>query len=70
MGFGDDFSTIMQCMREAPVKEIVLIGCDPDSWARNVRGMGDLGYKLTAVGALDFFPQTHHVEALAYFQSQ
>lgn len=68
MGFGPEFTEIIRGLEVLKAQEILLIGCDPDSWARNVQGLQKKGYALESLGALDFFPQTKHIEALARFR--
>jgi 23S rRNA (uracil1939-C5)-methyltransferase len=55
----------MQTMRP---RRVVYISCHPGTLARDA---GELvhrhGYELTSVRALDMFPHTHHVEAIAVF---
>jgi 23S rRNA (uracil1939-C5)-methyltransferase len=64
-GLGPDLPEIIEILKTLPVGRVLLIGCDADSWARAVARLIRHGWDLTSVGALDFFPQTHHVEALA-----
>jgi 23S rRNA (uracil1939-C5)-methyltransferase len=49
-------------------RRIVYVSCHPGTLARDA---GELvhrhGYRLTSVRALDMFPNTHHVEAIAVF---
>ncbi len=66
-GLGTDLGAIVGILHELPVKKALLIGCEPDPWARAVSRLEKHGWKLESIGALDFFPQTHHVEALASF---
>lgn len=46
---------------------IAYVSCDPVTLARDVRTLGAAGFALTEVGCFDMFPQTHHVETLAWF---
>lgn len=65
IGLGRDFQIIADGIDRAGVKELVAVGCDPDSWARDVSRFLKRGWKLDRVAALDLFPQTAHVESLA-----
>jgi 23S rRNA (uracil1939-C5)-methyltransferase len=65
IGLGRDFQVIADGIEKAGVKELVAVGCDPDSWARDVSRFVKRGWKLDRVAALDLFPQTAHVESLA-----
>lgn len=47
---------------------IVHIGCDPASFARDLRLYLDAGYRVAALRAFDAFPATHHVECLALLE--
>ncbi len=65
-GLGHDFDTIESMLRStfAP-KQVLYIGCDVDSFAKDVHRFIQKGYQLKRLGVLDFFPQTPHVESLA-----
>ncbi len=65
IGLGQDFSGIQLALKTLGVNEVILVGCDPDSWARDVSRFVRMGWKVHRLGALDFFPQTPHVESLA-----
>lgn len=43
-----------------------LVACDPVSLARDLRTLLELGFCLRGITAYDLFPQTHHVEAVAW----
>ena len=63
-GLGVDLAPIVEILKNLPVRKILLVGCDVDSWARALARFVKHGWKLEGIAALDFFPQTHHVEAL------
>ncbi|MGA7147751.1 MAG: class I SAM-dependent RNA methyltransferase, partial [Microbacterium sp.] len=44
---------------------VVYVACDPVALARDVAIFRDAGYDTAAVEALDLFPNSHHVEAVA-----
>ena len=64
-GLGRDFPAIERELRRLGVKEVIAVGCDVDSWVRDVSAFGGNGWKLARVAYLDFFPQTPHIECVA-----
>ena len=48
--------------------QIRSISCDPATQARDASYLIKSGYKLTKLYLLDFYPQTSHIESLAYFE--
>ncbi len=49
---------------------IFYCACDPVSLARDARTLCQLGYALRDVKLFDMFPQTHHVETVAWLQRE
>ena len=47
-------SAIVEILKSLPVEETLLIGCEPDPWARALSRFLRHGWKLKQVGALDF----------------
>jgi hypothetical protein len=47
---------------------ILMLGCDPATWARDAGFLGTHGYELRFVELFDLFPSTHHVEILALLE--
>jgi tRNA/tmRNA/rRNA uracil-C5-methylase (TrmA/RlmC/RlmD family) len=64
-GLGPELFAIVEVLKGLPLAETLLIGCETDPWANALARFQKHGWKLERLGALDFFPQTHHVEALA-----
>jgi tRNA/tmRNA/rRNA uracil-C5-methylase (TrmA/RlmC/RlmD family) len=44
---------------------VVYVACDPVALARDLGTFAALGYEAAAVRAIDLFPHSHHVEAIA-----
>lgn len=50
------------------IPDIIYISCDPATQARDVRFLMEKGYSLVFLQPLDMFPQTQHVEVIAFLQ--
>jgi 23S rRNA (uracil1939-C5)-methyltransferase len=48
---------------------LVLVSCDPVSFARDVTLLAEVGYVPERVEVFDLFPNTHHVETVTRFVS-
>lgn len=42
---------------------IIYVSCDPVTMARDIKMLTEKQYTLTTFSALDFYPQTHHIES-------
>ncbi len=64
-GLGNDFHSIIGLIKKVKIDGIILVGCDADSFARDVYRLSQNGFQLEQLAALDLFPQTPHIESLA-----
>ena len=49
-------------------KCVAYVACDPVTLARDLRGFGAAGFALRELRCFDMFPETHHVETLAWLE--
>jgi len=49
-------------------RRILMLGCDPATWARDTAFLCAQGYRPAVVELFDLFPSTHHVEILALLE--
>jgi 23S rRNA (uracil1939-C5)-methyltransferase len=54
-------------LRSLSAPRVVMVSCDPATFARDTALLGEAGYRLEKLRALDLFPQTFHVETVALF---
>ncbi len=66
-GLGSIFPQIEGKISKLKVESLILVGCDVDSFVKDVRNFIKAGYRLERLGVLDLFPQTPHIESLALF---
>jgi len=48
---------------------ILMMACDPATWARDTADLLSKGYTLVHLELIDLFPSTHHVEVLSVLES-
>jgi len=60
-------AAVLEAITAVTPAQIVYVACDPVAFARDVALLGQAGYELRALRALDLFPHTHHVEAIGTF---
>ena len=58
-------SAVIDCIKDSGPSEIIYISCNPATLARDLNRLGDR-YLLESVTPLDMFPQTAHIECVAY----
>jgi 23S rRNA (uracil1939-C5)-methyltransferase len=59
----------MRPVADTLARRIVYVSCHPGTFARDAGTLvNELGYRLAAVGVLDMFPATSHVESVALFE--
>jgi 23S rRNA (uracil1939-C5)-methyltransferase len=58
---------VLPAVIAARPSRVVYVSCNPATLARDAAILVGHGYNLQAAGAMDMFPQTSHVEAMALF---
>ena len=53
---------ILKEVAKQKIKDIIYISCNPSTFARDMKILSGLGYKLVKVQPVDMFPQTNHIE--------
>jgi 23S rRNA (uracil1939-C5)-methyltransferase len=61
---------VMPWVAKSGAKHVVYISCHASTLVRDAAVLNDAGYKLKAVGVMDMFPHTTHIEAMALFEKR
>ena len=64
-GLGRDVARLLAALRPA---RIAIVSCDPATLARDLAALVAGGYEIESVVPFDLFPQTAHVEAVAWLR--
>ena len=59
---------LLELINNISPKTLVYVSCNSATMARDIAVLKDFGYKLIKCTAVDLFPQTTHVEAVALLQ--
>ncbi|MDR1700124.1 MAG: 23S rRNA (uracil(1939)-C(5))-methyltransferase RlmD [Lachnoclostridium sp.] len=55
---------VLRAIGQMKVEKVVYVSCNPGTLARDVKLLGEMGYEVGKVQAVDFFPMGHHVETV------
>ncbi|MGM0507341.1 MAG: 23S rRNA (uracil(1939)-C(5))-methyltransferase RlmD [Bacteroidota bacterium] len=58
---------VVQQLKELSAPRMVYVSCNPSTLARDLKEMSDV-YEVVEVTPVDMFPQTWHIEAVAYLK--
>ena len=56
---------VLETVAKIKAPKLVYVSCNPTTLARDLKRLGELGYKTEKVQPVDMFPQTAHVECCA-----
>src|SRR5690606_21041445 len=59
---------LLQTILEMKPKKVVYVSCNPGTLARDLRILEDGGYRAKEVQPVDMFPQSSHVESVAWLE--
>ena len=63
-------ASIPRLARTLGVERVVMVSCHPATAARDVARLEAAGFRAVAVGAVDMFPQTPHLEVVIRLESE
>ena len=56
---------VLESLAALGPRKILYVSCEPPTLVRDLMRLGEIGYEVTRVQALDMFPQTYHLEVIA-----
>jgi 23S rRNA (uracil1939-C5)-methyltransferase len=59
---------VLEKIAELGVKTVVYLSCNPATFARDSQRLMIRNYRITNLHLFDMFPQTYHIESLAFFE--
>jgi 23S rRNA (uracil1939-C5)-methyltransferase len=62
----DGAAAVLEELPGLSARAIAYVGCDPVTFARDLKRLRELEYRVSSVAAFDMFPRTHHFECLAW----
>ncbi|WP_462379008.1 23S rRNA (uracil(1939)-C(5))-methyltransferase RlmD [Pseudomonas sp. Marseille-QA0892] len=66
----DGAFAVVQDAKRWSANRVLYVSCNPATLARDAAELSKYGYRLVRAGAMDMFPQTAHVEAMALFERE
>lgn len=66
----DGAAALIPWLKKVRPKKILYVSCHPATQIRDMKQLVELGYVLVNMAAMDMFPQTTHVESMAYLEYQ
>lgn len=58
---------VVEYLKDIAPPQVIYVSCDPSTLARDCKRLVDCGFKVESIQPFDLFPQTYHVENIAYF---
>ncbi|MEA3222887.1 MAG: 23S rRNA (uracil(1939)-C(5))-methyltransferase RlmD [Thermodesulfobacteriota bacterium] len=59
---------VMNKIARLGASKIIYISCNPTTMARDIAILISHGFRFKSIKAFDMFPQTYHIESIAYFE--
>lgn len=66
-GLSNAADEILSNLKKLKIQKFILVGCDVDSFVRDVKNILKTGWKCDKIALFDFFPHTTHIESAAVF---